>query len=124
MHSHARVQSCCCAIAGTSALPVTGVGRLRGTVLVRCALCLHREAVPLGTYIVNWFGWCTGIVLLVGYLVVLVLLLEQYFGLFVASCVAIPLLLSPRNKLPNSSYKSVKGRSHGVDEFQRTSTHT
>lgn len=45
--SHGRVQSGCLAIRVTSTLPLTGVGRLRVDVIVRCVLCVHKEGVPV-----------------------------------------------------------------------------
>lgn len=41
-----------CMQAGTLTLPVTGVGRPRVTVLVRCALFVYREGAP----VVMWIG--------------------------------------------------------------------
>ena len=55
---HGLVQYCCFAIVITSSLPVTGVGRLWATVLVRCVLCVHRGAMPDGMWIVSGRGWC------------------------------------------------------------------
>ena len=46
--SHGGVQSSCFAgkVLGTLSWPQMSLGRLRGTVLVRCALCVRREGVP------------------------------------------------------------------------------
>ena len=53
MSSHGRVQSNCCAVVVTLSLPLTSVGRLRVTVLVRCAVCVHRELVPVDVWFVS-----------------------------------------------------------------------
>ena len=45
--SPGRVQCSCCAVLETLPWPRMSVGRLRDTVLVRCALCVRREGVPV-----------------------------------------------------------------------------